>query len=74
MRFAYVGGIRGTSFSSYCTASCVDFDSDCPAGSTCFDVGGGEQICFEDCDAPADCDRGGYTCDVVEGIGSCIPG
>jgi len=58
----------------YCTADCVDVASDCPAGSTCFDIGGGSQICFDDCSVDADCTRDGYVCDVVEGIGSCIPG
>jgi serine protease len=58
----------------YCTADCVDVASDCPAGSTCFDVGGGSQICFDDCDSNADCTRSGYVCDVLDGIGSCIPG
>ena len=58
----------------YCTASCVDVASDCPAGSTCFDVGGGDQICFADCAVDSDCARDGYICDFVDGIGSCIPG
>lgn len=56
----------------YCTGSCVDVDSDCPTGSTCFDVGGEAQICFKDCTADADCGRSGYVCDFVDGIGSCI--
>jgi len=58
----------------YCTASCVDVASDCPAGSTCFDVGGGDQICFADCAVDGDCGRTGYICDFVDGIGSCIAG
>lgn len=58
----------------YCTASCVDVASDCPAGSTCFDVGAGDQICFADCAVDGDCGRDGYICDFVDGIGSCIPG
>jgi serine protease len=57
----------------YCTTDCrADADS-CPAGSTCFEITGtGDAICFLDCDA--DCARDGYVCDVVDGIGSCIPG
>ena len=59
----------------YCTADCNDSASDCPAGSTCFDIGTDEpyQICFLDCDIDADCGRSDYVCDVFEGIGSCIP-
>ena len=58
----------------YCTASCDDNASDCPTGSTCFDIGGDTsyQICFLDCDNDSDC-RSGSACDVLDGIGSCIP-
>ena len=55
----------------YCTADCNDGASDCPSGSTCFDIGDGDpyQICFQDCVADTDC-RAGYFCD---GDNSCIP-
>lgn len=58
----------------YCTADCNDSADDCPAGSTCFDIGSDDpyQICFLDCDDESDC-REGSVCDVLDGIGSCIP-
>jgi serine protease len=61
----------------YCTADCASSSSDCPSGSTCFDIGVDDepyQICFLDCTDDSDCGRDGYVCDVLDGIGSCIPG
>jgi serine protease len=58
----------------YCTTDCRDAAA-CPAGSTCFAITGtDDQICFLDCSVADDCGRDGYVCDVLDGIGSCIPG
>jgi serine protease len=57
----------------YCTTDCRADANSCPTGSTCFEISGtGDAICFLDCES--DCARSGYVCDVVDGIGSCIPG
>ena len=70
-------GLYCESFSGgYCTTDCNDAASECPGGSTCFDIGVDDepyQICFQDCDVDGDCGRGGYICDAVGGVGSCIP-
>ncbi|MDP2345684.1 MAG: S8 family serine peptidase [Deltaproteobacteria bacterium] len=70
-------GLYCESFSGgYCTSDCNDSASECPDGSTCFDIGVDNepyQICFRDCAVDADCGRAGYVCDVVADIGSCIP-
>jgi hypothetical protein len=57
----------------YCTTDCHDVTA-CPAGTTCFAITGtGDQVCFLDCATDGDCGRDGYVCDVVAGVGSCIP-
>lgn len=59
----------------YCTTDCNGGADECPAGSTCFDIGTDEpyQMCFKDCSVDSDCGRAGYVCDIFEGVGSCIP-
>ena len=60
----------------YCTGDCASTSSDCPTGSTCFDIGSDDpyEICFLDCTEAVGCERAGYVCDVLDGVGSCIPG
>lgn len=60
----------------YCTTDCNGGAEECPAGSTCFDIGVDDepyQICFKDCDVDADCGRDDSICDAAGGIGSCVP-
>ena len=60
----------------YCTSDCNEGASECPSGSTCFDIGVDNepyQICFLDCSSDTDCGRDGYICDAVGAVGSCIP-
>jgi serine protease len=58
----------------YCTTDCHDVSA-CPSGTTCFAITDtDDQICFLDCAVDDDCGRADYVCDVLDGIGSCIPG
>jgi hypothetical protein len=58
-------------FGGYCTTDCNGGPSECPAGSTCFNISGDDvyQICFKDCTDAADCGRDNAMCD---GDGSCV--
>lgn len=57
----------------YCTRSCED--DACPAGSECIEADSGGQpvfICLASCQTDGQC-RMGYTCEVLESAGVCIP-
>ena len=52
----------------YCTKNLCD-TTGCPAGSTCFGVGGGQSSCLKDCTATSQCRTAdGYACHATYGV------